>query len=252
MLTQPTVSSSTATTQINSGLPLILVLPNDFTSQPVEKWQNLITQTFRPVTSASTLEWDWINAELESITVETFRELVGRLSFGVGPTTHRLAVVLAADLAPVQAQNALLKSLEEPPARTTLVLAVTNLASLLPTILSRCQVQYATADLAPVTEPSPPEFLADLKILTQFSQKPGSVTYSQLIQLASRYKDRVSAKKLLQHWLESISQTPSTLSLSQLKLTQVSLVSLAQLDQNLSPTLVLEELWLSWRASQTT
>ncbi len=39
-----------------------------------------------------------------------------------------------------EAQNALLKTLEEPPAEATLILGSTSDANLLPTILSRCQI----------------------------------------------------------------------------------------------------------------
>lgn len=48
----------------------------------------------------------------------------------------------------VQAQNALLKTLEEPPAYGVILLLVNNLNSLLPTILSRCVV----LDMKPVKD----------------------------------------------------------------------------------------------------
>lgn len=243
----PPSSSQPATVShiVGLDLPLILVLPSELGSQPVEQWQTLITEACQPHFSVTNLEWDWVNPELSAIPVDTFRELVGRLSFGVGPTTHRLVVVLAADLAPVQAQNALLKSLEEPPARTTIVLAVTNPASLLGTVLSRCQISYLKTSASVPTEPTILSLAADIETLLKFSQNPQSFSHSQLIQLSSQYKDRVSAQTLLRQWLEQLHQRSTDLTLSQLKLAQTTLIALTQLDQNLSPSLVLETLWFS-------
>lgn len=61
---------------------------------------------------------------------------------GLTPTRGRakLFIVREADRITTQAQNALLKTLEEPPGATAIVLLVTALDRLLPTTLSRCQV----------------------------------------------------------------------------------------------------------------
>ena len=58
----------------------------------------------------------------------------------------RVAIIEAAQRLNVDAQNALLKTLEEPPARVVLILAADDSASLLPTVVSRC----ARARLGPV------------------------------------------------------------------------------------------------------
>lgn len=55
----------------------------------------------------------------------------------------RLGVVWSADELSVQAQNALLKFLEEPPARVRLILFIGAESSMLPTVLSRCRKYYA-------------------------------------------------------------------------------------------------------------
>jgi len=53
---------------------------------------------------------------------------------------HKFHVLLAADQLTGAAANALLKTLEEPPATTTFILIAHSISALLPTILSRCQV----------------------------------------------------------------------------------------------------------------
>lgn len=52
----------------------------------------------------------------------------------------KVFIIREADRATVQAQNALLKTLEEPPGNTVIILLVTILDRLLPTTLSRCQL----------------------------------------------------------------------------------------------------------------
>lgn len=62
----------------------------------------------------------------------------------------RVAIIENAQRLNIDAQNALLKTLEEPPARVALILAADDSAGLLPTVVSRC----ARARLGPVaTEP---------------------------------------------------------------------------------------------------
>ena len=52
---------------------------------------------------------------------------------------RKIGIIFEADRMNDEAQNALLKTLEEPPPETTLILATGNPAALLPTTISRCQ-----------------------------------------------------------------------------------------------------------------
>lgn len=58
----------------------------------------------------------------------------------------KAAIVLRASLLTVEAQNALLKTLEEPPTYVNMILCVEKEGDLLPTILSRCQKIYVTSN----------------------------------------------------------------------------------------------------------
>ena len=66
------------------------------------------------------------------------RELVGGLSLLPVEGGARVALVSQADRMTEDAQSALLKTLEEPPARTTIVLCADDEERMLPTIRSRC------------------------------------------------------------------------------------------------------------------
>jgi DNA polymerase-3 subunit delta' len=73
------------------------------------------------------------------IVVDQVRDLVDhRLSMRRFEGRRRVVLIDPADAMNVQAQNALLKTLEEPPEATTLVLVSSSPDALLPTIRSRC------------------------------------------------------------------------------------------------------------------
>jgi DNA polymerase-3 subunit delta' len=77
--------------------------------------------------------------ESQQIRIEQVRELSEELSLTSHQGSYKVAVVSPADALNRFAANALLKTLEEPPARTLLVLVATQPSRLPPTILSRCQ-----------------------------------------------------------------------------------------------------------------
>ncbi len=69
----------------------------------------------------------------------TLRDLLDHIGFT--STSHRkFGVIEDADRMGVEAQNALLKTLEEPPPETTIILQSANPGALLPTTRSRCQL----------------------------------------------------------------------------------------------------------------
>lgn len=92
------------------------------------------------------------------ITAEATRELISRIQVSPQVSHRKAAVVYEADRMNVTAANIFLKTLEEPPASTTILLLTTRPYALLPTIRSRCLhfrftdlAQEALADSAPAT-----------------------------------------------------------------------------------------------------
>lgn len=73
------------------------------------------------------------------IRVSEVRKLKGFFSLSAADGGRRVVIVDAADELNTNAANAILKLLEEPPARTTLLLVCHQPARLLPTIRSRCR-----------------------------------------------------------------------------------------------------------------
>lgn len=74
------------------------------------------------------------------IVVEEVRRLRSFLTLSREPDQWRVVIVDPADDLNVSAANAILKSLEEPPARTVFFLISSSMGQLLPTIRSRCRV----------------------------------------------------------------------------------------------------------------
>jgi DNA polymerase-3 subunit delta' len=81
---------------------------------------------------------DFTHVPSREIKVEQVRKLQERLSFRALEGRYKLAVVASAERLNPPAQNAFLKTLEEPPAGTVILLLAAGMDRLLPTIRSRC------------------------------------------------------------------------------------------------------------------
>lgn len=83
------------------------------------------------------------------ITVDQIRELIRQTGYHRFGGRRRVIVIDPAEALPPPAANALLKVLEEPPDGTGFILLATHAATLLPTILSRCQrVRFSAVPVA--------------------------------------------------------------------------------------------------------
>ena len=76
-----------------------------------------------------------------TISVDDIRSRINN-DVGIKPysSPYKIYIMNEAEKMTVQAQNAILKTLEEPPEYAVIILLTTNVNSLLPTILSRCVV----------------------------------------------------------------------------------------------------------------
>lgn len=89
------------------------------------------------------MQGEWVRvirprSKSRRITVEEIRELEKGLHVVSGPTTWKVGVIMDADRMAPASENAFLKTLEEPPPQTLLMLLTDNPAGLLPTVISRC------------------------------------------------------------------------------------------------------------------
>ncbi|MCB5247261.1 MAG: DNA polymerase III subunit delta' [Candidatus Cloacimonetes bacterium] len=73
------------------------------------------------------------------IRVESMNWLIKRLNLSAYEASYRVCIIEDADQMNIPTANAFLKTLEEPPEATVIILITNNLSKLLPTIVSRCQ-----------------------------------------------------------------------------------------------------------------
>jgi DNA polymerase III subunit delta' len=94
----------------------------------------------RKIANGNHADLHWVKPESKSriISVEQMRELMHAINLKPTEAEYKVAVIVAADRLNVQAANAFLKTLEEPPAKSVLILLTTEPQRLIETILSRC------------------------------------------------------------------------------------------------------------------
>lgn len=81
-----------------------------------------------------------VGEEESNIGVETVRKAQSFLSTHPVSREEKLLIIEEAEKLTIEAQNALLKTLEEPPAKASIYLLTINSDLLLPTVLSRCLI----------------------------------------------------------------------------------------------------------------
>ena len=94
----------------------------------------------RKIENATHADIHWARPESKSriITVDQTRELMREVQLKPTEAAFKVAIISGADRLNPQAANAFLKTLEEPPANSVLILLSTEPSRILETILSRC------------------------------------------------------------------------------------------------------------------
>ena len=96
--------------------------------------------TCRNIDGHTHADMHWVRPEsrLRVILVDQMRELMREIQLKPTEAGFKVAVVVGADRLKTEAANAFLKTLEEPPPKSVLILLSTEPARILETILSRC------------------------------------------------------------------------------------------------------------------
>ena len=115
----------------------------------------------------------WVRPESKSrvITVEQMRDLMQEIQLKSGEAEFKVAVIAGADRLNVQAANAFLKTLEEPPPKSIIILLTTEPQRILETILSRCLRLNFSGEGAELLAPAQLEWLAGFSELAAAEQK---------------------------------------------------------------------------------
>ena len=115
----------------------------------------------------------WARPESKSrvVTVEQMRDLMREIQLKPAEAEFKVAIIAAADRLNQQAANAFLKTLEEPPAKSVLILLSTDPQRILETILSRClRLNFSAEGLRPL-DATQTDWLARFGALAAGEQK---------------------------------------------------------------------------------
>jgi len=153
----------------------------------------------------------WVRPESKSriVSVEQTRELMREIQLKPGAAEHKVAVIVGADRMNPQAANAFLKTLEEPPARSVLMLLTTEPGRILDTVWSRCLRLNFGGEEARKWDPALLEWLARFSELAGAEQRSLLGRYrlmdllaARLAELRSRVEEELTARSPLEKYDE--------------------------------------------------
>lgn len=184
----------------------------------------------------------------DNVSIDLVRDLKMFFSRAPFASPYKVAVIQA-DRLSLEAQQALLKTLEEPPPKSTIFLLAQQAETLLPTILSRCSI------ISEKTTPQPAAFTSQAELIRFWKSLLSRGGGERLKETKSFSSDRKDVKIWLetqilffrQELIDRVTTGTSRLLLSpQHTLTIVKLLNRTarQIDQNLSLRLVLDHLLL--------
>lgn len=148
-----------------------------------------------------------------------------------------------ADTLTIPAQNALLKTLEEPPPQTLIILACPNLNKLLPTVISRCRVITVQSESKQNTDVTAAQLQLTLKLIASSMGERLALAQTTAADSKSSQQFVVEQLQFLQTQLTA-SHAPTVA-----KLLKSHLNAFRQLQANVNPKLVMENLFLSYPKS---
>jgi len=171
-----------------------------------------------------------------SIKIEAVRQLEKFLSHKPYQNDQKIVFIPQADQLTLPAQNALLKTLEEPPARSLIILVSSHQNQLLPTIISRCEIHQLVPDSS-----LDPQFITLQK---NIYSAIANQSIGQRINFISEYSgSKISALEFCQNQLKYLRYL--MLIKNQfifLPIIKALIQSITRLNQNQNPKLVLENL----------
>jgi len=150
-----------------------------------EQLLNLIFDHHPQIQTHSHPDLIWLEPQSKSrrITIDEIRALIQQLSQTSFSGGWKAGVILCADRMTPEASNSFLKTLEEPPQKTLLILVTDEPQSLLPTISSRCQRIVLTDEDDEVSNPWKEPLLDILRGLPPCSVPEAGLVAAQLAEM---------------------------------------------------------------------
>ncbi|HEX7862681.1 MAG TPA: hypothetical protein VF773_20270 [Verrucomicrobiae bacterium] len=135
------------------------------------------------------IQWIRPESKLRVITIDQIREVIQTISLKPTEAEYKIAVIVGADRMNVQAANAFLKTLEEPPARSILILLTCAFEQVLETIRSRCLRLHFAGDSGARIDPASQEWIQTIANAAVAPQKSLLSRYKLLSLITGRLAD---------------------------------------------------------------
>lgn len=177
-----------------------------------------------------------------SIGIDQIRALKSKLALKPYQSLVKIALIYQAEKLTLTAQNSFLKTLEEPPARSLIILETANPNLLLPTIASRCQI------IKLGSSPQVQSKKIEIESCQQLIAKTLKSGVGERLKLSAAYA-RSSEQTiqfvqiLLLAWRQLMLKNPSAAFIKNLRATQKALEIL---QANTNPLLTLDNLFLTY------
>ena len=171
--------------------------------------RTLVCPVCRKIDDDTHADMHWARPESKSrvVTIEQMRELMREIQLKPTEAEYKVAIITAADRLNPQAANAFLKTLEEPPAKSVLILLTTEPQRILKTVLSRCLRLNFSGEAAPLLDPAQSEWLARFGALAATESKSLlgryrllDVLLQKLGEIKSRVEETLTARSPLQRY----------------------------------------------------
>ena len=139
----------------------------------------------------------------KEISIEQVRSLEKELNYRAFAGGKKIGIIDPAELMNISAQNALLKTLEEPPSGSLLILISTSAGALLPTLLSRC----LRLSFAPLSQGDVERHLLDYhQMSAERARALASVSLGSLGRALSPDIEDLAQKR--QAWIDALTSPP--------------------------------------------
>jgi len=163
----------------------------------------------RKIDNDTHADMHWARPESKSrvMTVEQTRDLMREIQLKPTEAEYKVAIITAADRLSPPAANAFLKTLEEPPAKSVLLLLTTNPQRILETVLSRCLRLNFAGEAVRAPDAAQSEWLAQFGALAAREQKSLlgryrllDVVLQKLGEIRARVDESLTARSPLQRY----------------------------------------------------
>ena len=172
-----------------------------------------------------------------SIGIDEIKNLISRLKFKPYKSRRKVALVGNAEIMTLEAQSSFLKTLEDIPSQTIIILTTSNHTKLLPTILSRCQL-FEISSKENEEKKFDPEKVLKMSLYEKFKIVSEIAAMKDIEERRGEVRSLIMS--LVNHFEKELNQNPDAA--KRLKLLQATMTAVSE---NVNLKLALENMFVN-------